>query len=453
MAKKDPVTVTIAPQDKEASGLSGQAALRVIDGPDRGRAVSLGEARSRTPGQGRRGTVLVGTGETCDLRLQDTTVSRQHLSVELVPEGLLIKDLGSKNGTFYLGTRVLEATIPLGAIVELGASTRIVFDCHSKDAQSLPARSHYGALIGASMAMRKLYQLLEKIEAVEYPVLILGETGVGKELVAREIHGHSRRAGLPFEVCDCASMAAGLSESELFGHERGAFTGAERLHRGVFERAQGGTVFLDELGELPLELQPKLLRVLENRTLRRVGGEQQLPVQARIVAATHRDLCAEVEQGNFRRDLFFRLGVVQVSVPPLRLRPEDVPALAEHIVKDLGDAGFRLSSRTIETLSGAYDWPGNVRELRNVIAQTMTLGSLPETLASTTGAGAVGQKSDSRQSSFREAKKRVVDAFERDYLLDQLERAQGNISLAARSAGMERNHFKRLLKKHGLGGS
>ncbi len=412
--------------------------IHVLDGVDRGLTACV-----------RKRTVRLGSSEACDVRLSDSTVSREHLSVEIASDGLRVVDLGSKNGTYYLGVKIREATIPLGSFLLLGDS-KVAFQANDPEQQQeLSDQLSYGRLTGASLPMRSLYRILERVEAVDYPVLICGETGSGKELVAREIVARSARKSRPFEVCDCASFAPHLAESELFGHVKGAFTGADRNHQGVFERANGGSVFLDELGELPLDVQPKLLRVLENSTIRPVGGEKQIKVNVRVLAATHRDLDEAVEKGRFREDLYFRLGVIHVPVPPLRERCEDIPDLVKSLLRELGQENFKLSESTVRLMTTGYDWPGNVRELRNAVAQAITLGALPARLAS--NASKMPQRFlRSNPGPFKEEKKRVVNAFERDYFASQLERAENNISKAARNSGMERNFFKRLLRKHGL---
>jgi two-component system, NtrC family, nitrogen regulation response regulator GlnG len=407
--------------------------LAVVEGDDAGKRFVLTS-----------GKALIGSDESCDFVLTDRAVSGQHASVEVVPEGLLVTDLGSTNGTFYRGGRVAQAVLPHGAELVIGRS-RLVLAASGMSVPEAPPRASYGKLLGASAPMQRLYATLARLEKVEHTVLLLGETGVGKELVAREIHAHSRRAAGPFEVCDCAALAPTLAESELFGHVRGAFTGAQSDHRGVFERADGGTVFLDEVGELPQELQPKLLRVLESRTIRRVGGNEARTVDVRIVAATNRDLEAEVKAGRFRQDLFFRLNAVALAVPSLRERREDIPRLVRAHLDEIGQGGVALSPGTLELLASGYDWPGNVRELRNAVARVLTLGSLPESMGKEPAVAAA------RPATFQEAKRRIVDAFERDYLAAKLEEVGHNISRAAREAGVERTHFRRLLKKHGLG--
>jgi transcriptional regulator with GAF, ATPase, and Fis domain len=420
--------------------------LRVLDGDDAGKTAEIG-----------REAVTVGTKEGCALRLSDTAVSGRHFTVEVGPEGLVVRDLDSKNGTFYLGTRIERAVVQVGAVLRVGR-TRIVLASRQPAAgPGFSSRSSYGAIVGASPAMRRLFAALEQLEAHEYTTLILGETGVGKELVAQEIHRHSPRAARPFEVCDCASLTPTLIESELFGHVRGAFTGAHATTHGVFERAHGGTIFLDEIGELPLELQPRLLRVLESHTVRRVGAGQTQAVDVRVVAATNRDLAEQVQRGAFRQDLFFRLNLATISVPPLRDRREDIPLLIAHFLAAMGQADVQLSPATLELFTTGYDWPGNVRELHHAVARAQTLGAVPPELQSAAAPAAdapdeadVADAAFDVAGRFKDEKRRIVAAFERDYLAAKLQQASNNISEAARAAGMDRNQFKRLLRKNGL---
>jgi transcriptional regulator with GAF, ATPase, and Fis domain len=283
-----------------------------------------------------------------------------------------------------------------------------------------------------------------------------GETGTGKDVLARAIWTESGRAQGPFVVVDCGAVSYSLLESELFGHERGAFTGAIASRQGAFELADSGTVFLDEIGELPLDVQPKLLRVLETKEFRRVGGNKTLKTNVRVIAATKRNLQREVQAGKFREDLYFRLAVVPITVPPLRARREDIPALAQHILKASG-GGLTVADETMQGLV-AHDWPGNVRELRNVLERTVYLAratgqteldlvSLP---TSGTSGGDVFQFEPGK--SYRETRARFDSDFERRYVKWLLGRHTGNVSAAAREARMDRKHLHDMAKKHGLRG-
>jgi DNA-binding NtrC family response regulator len=302
--------------------------------------------------------------------------------------------------------------------------------------------------------MRELFAVLEKIAPSECSVLVQGESGTGKELVAQAIHERSRRAGGPLVVLDCASVPSSLLESELFGHERGAFTGAAAARPGRFEDAHRGTLFLDEIGELPLELQPKLLGVLDRSELRRIGATRPTGVDVRIVAATHRNLAEEVNAGTFREDLYYRLAVVELRVPPLRERTEDIPLLVRKFLEgELGRPGdadtvlAHMSEDTWRSLE-AQPWRGNVRELRNLVQRTLALsGQGPLVVDGAPAARPLSLTID-LERSFHEVKETVVDRLERLYVESQLARHDGNITHAAAAAGLDRQYFRRLLRKH-----
>ena len=324
-----------------------------------------------------------------------------------------------------------------------------------------PAR--FGRVIGHSAPMRAIFLHLERIAPSELTVLIQGETGTGKELVAHAIHTHSDRRDRPFVVVDCSSIPRDLIESTLFGHERGAFTGAVAQHRGLFEQADGGTIFLDEIGELDLALQPRLLRVLENRELKRVGGDRTLHIDVRVVAATNRDLRQMVDDGRFREDLFYRLGVVQVRVPPLRERRADIPLLVEEFLIELAGPDHATVTQEAQDALAAYDWPGNVRQLKNAVVRAQSLADGPElnlddlltTPASSTPPAPIEIDGDLRcaidaSRPFKDAKQDVLDAFEAIYLRRLLDAHEANISACARTADLTRYHLRELLKKHRL---
>ena len=313
-------------------------------------------------------------------------------------------------------------------------------------------------MVGVSLKMRQIFGLLKKIAPMDVSVLITGETGTGKELVARGLHERSSRAKGPFVVLDCGSIPENLIESELFGHEKGSFTGATGAREGAFERAHGGTIFLDEIGELRLDMQPRLLRVLENREVRRVGGGNVIDVDVRVVAATNRDLAKEVGEGNFREDLFFRLNVINVQLPPLRARRDDIPHLITTALSqpDVIEAhGQKRVTPAAMSALQSYAWPGNVRELMNVVSHLLTfsegadvdLPSLPPRLTSQ------GQKQPlpfNEHLGFHEAKEQLLESFEREYLGALLKRCEGNISRAARESGLHRKSIERLVKKYDL---
>ena len=403
-------------------------------------------------------SIRVGSRPENDVVVDDPSVSRLHLEIAAEDAGFRLRDLGSRNGTFVDGYRVKDIYLRDGSVIRAGKS-EIAFRLASHEVD-IPAggAARFGPLVGASIAMRELYAVLAKVARADTTLLVEGETGTGKELVARAVHEASARASGPLVTVDCASMPAGLLESLLFGHERGAFTGATDRRMGQLELADGGTLFLDELGELPLELQPKLLRALESRTLRRVGGTEEIPFDVRIVAATNRDLAEEVNRGAFRDDLYYRLAVIRLRVPPLRDRLEDLPMLIDHFVRRRSTSpaeGERMLAAISEDNLRAlaqHPWPGNVRELRNVIERSLTLAhpderlELSPTSPHTTPEDA-GFEVDV-DKPYGEGKAELVDRFDRKYLFAQLERHGGNISAAARASGLERMHFKRILKKY-----
>jgi DNA-binding NtrC family response regulator len=333
-------------------------------------------ARLRVRAGGRERTVpvvpagvTVGKDPSCDAPVDDPFVSAQHLRIEGRGGAWHLVDLGSTNGTFLAGARVTHAELPFGVPVGLGDAELVL---EPRDAPEAPRPSAFEGMLSRDPSMRQLFDLVERVGASDAAVTILGETGTGKELVARALHARSRRAEGPFIPVNCSAIAESLIESELFGHEKGAFSGAERMRKGAFEEADRGTLFLDEIGELPLDLQPKLLRTLELGEVKRVGASRPIQVDVRIVAATHRDLRAAVRAGRFREDLYYRLCVVPVTVPPLRQRKGDVRVLAEEFLDRIAPRGLSLrwSPEALARLEG-YDWPGNVRQLRNVVLRAL----------------------------------------------------------------------------------
>ncbi len=432
--------------------------LEVIDGPDKGKTLSID-----------RNVIRVGSKETNDLALSDGTVSRHHFEIEQLKNGYLLRDLESTNGTYVEGLKVREVFLKPNSTIQVG-DTAIRFYSADEKVKIVPSKEErFGDMIGRSQKMREIFGLLEKIAPTDVTCVIMGETGTGKELVAKAIHYNSRRAKKPFIVFDCGSVPPTLIESELFGHEKGSFTGAVMSRPGVFELADGGTIFLDEMGELGLDMQPKLLRVLEQRESRRVGANRSTKVDVRVIAATNRDLKEEVRQGRFREDLFFRLSVVSLTLPPLRERKDDIVPIVKHILgksafnkdKDGKQKVSQISPEAEAVLTG-YDWPGNVRELHNVVERAVSFcegdtiqgKDIPDhmRMKSEGGSGIAGGEVPPVDSSlpFKEAKDKLLDAFEREYLIDLLRRNDKNISKAAKEAEIDRKSISRLLKKHGI---
>lgn len=408
--------------------------LCVVDGPDRGAEVLIAQ-----------GTAVVGTAPECQLVLKDAAVSRRHLSIELCGYRFRVTDLGSRNGTRYHGAKVQSVDVPFGATLTVGRSQLTLLPAKRAGVgEALSDRTELAGLLGVSVKMRKLFADIERAGPAEVSVLISGETGSGKEGVARGLHQLSKRAAGPFKVFDCGAASPELIQAALFGHAKGAFTGATNATPGALELADGGTLFLDEIGELPLELQPALLRALQDGTFTRLGESQVRKADFRVVAATHRDLAAAAKKGTFRADLYHRLCSVVLEVPPLRERPEDIPLLADHFARQ-ADRTLELSPELTATLC-AYPWPGNVRELSNVVERALVIGpqaALPEPFARVPG-GAAGSE------DFHQARERLLKVFERSYLKAQLERHKGSISAAAKASGMARSYFYKLLDEHGL---
>jgi len=418
-------------------------ALRVLDGLDKGKEHVCNSAAE----------VSVGTAESNALVLADPTVSRYHFVLHVGPQGVELRDLGSTNGTTVGNYRVGSAFLKPGAVITVGM-TRIRYDELAEQLdEPLSDDEFFGRALGRSVAMRRLFSVLPRIAATDSTVLIEGETGTGKGVLAEAIHTGSPRAQKPFVVVDCGSIPPSLIESELFGHEKGAFTGALRARAGVFESAAGGTLFLDEIGELPLELQPKLLRALEERTVKRVGGDDRIPLDVRVIAATNRNLKAAVNRGTFRADLYFRLNIVRIEVPPLRERRDDIAMLAGHFYEQLsGSPGAEPPRELVDHLVN-QDWPGNVRELRNAVerAYLMQDTELWQELTSSepSTSAASGYQFDDALS-FRAAKERATAQWERWYVGELYQRNGANLSKASRAAHMDRTHLRELLRKYQL---
>jgi two-component system nitrogen regulation response regulator GlnG len=431
--------------------LPARMRLLVLTGPDAGKTLDL-----------ERGSYLVGKAPGCALQLSDAQVSRQHLELQVTEGGVLVRDLGSTNGAFFGGARFSTVTVGAGAVVTIGATElKLVSAADGQRTHAIlpSSAAEFGRLLGRSLRMREVYSLLERVGQSDIAVLIEGETGTGKELCAEAIHSTGPRAGKPFVICDLAGVSRSLIESELFGHVRGAFTGADRDREGAFAQAHGGTIFIDEVGELELEAQPRLLRALEQRKVKPVGAATYRDVDVRVIAATNRDLREEVRAGRFREDLYHRLAVIKVTLPPLRERKEDIAVLVEAF---LAGRQIALPPETLALLA-EYDWPGNVRELRNVVERGVSLMSPSTTTLepSLLGLEAPGGPpppdatpvpwATIGSEGFREAKERLITAWERDYVTQLLKRSGGNVSQAAREGGIDRVYLHRLMKKHAIG--
>lgn len=394
---------------------------------------------------GREATpVLLGAGPACALRLDDPTVSRRHCELDLVPSGVRVRDLGSRNGTFVDGVRVETAYAGHGARLRIGA-VELAVSLAAHVGEELPDAGHFGAFIGASTEIRKIYPLLARLAATALPTLVEGETGTGKEVLAEALHRAGPRAHRPFVVLDCTTISPALAESELFGHERGAFTGAVARKRGAFELADGGTLFLDEIGDLELPLQAKLLRLLDRGEFRRVGSETVRHADARVIAATRRDLDRAVVERTFRDDLYHRLVSARVVLPPLRDRRGDVPVLVDHFLRLAGATPEAIPPAT-RAAWYAHVWPGNVRELRRSVERYLALGA--EADPPPAPPAPASPQADLVDALFAanvplpEARKRASEAFERRYIELALARAGGNVSQAARDTGIARRHFQ-----------
>ena len=436
-------TATVFTEALPSSGERIAAQLVVVDGPDTGRYAPIAEA-----------PLVVGSDPGCDLVLSDSSVSARHLEIAADGGHFAIRDLGSKNGTVYEGSLVSAATVTIGATLRLGQSfVRIQPVLEALEVEPSQAR-RFGELVGESLIMREVFAVLELAAASDVTILLEGETGTGKELAARAIHEASDRRQKPFVAVDCGALPESLIESELFGHVRGAFTGASAPRTGAFVRADGGTLFLDELDGVPPQVQARLLRVIEERVVKPLGSDSERPIDVRLVAASRRDLEELVAAGELRPDLFYRLSVIRVHMPPLRQRREDIAPIAAELLRRRGVEAGPLEGANLDRLL-AHDWPGNARELRNVIERALALtpgascfSDLRFGLSPVAGDPDVaGVRTD---LPFAEAKELVIRSFERHYLRDLLTREGGNISATARAAGIDRKHLRNLLVKHGL---
>jgi two-component system, NtrC family, nitrogen regulation response regulator GlnG len=437
-------------------GIRTTAARELVQGPMGLRPISCRVLSGTSAGQELvlqpRRVATLGASRSCDLVLDDPLVSGQHVELEVDPGGVRVRDLKSKNGTSWGATRLTEAVVPVGSVLLLG-DTRLILNFAHQPQLRATDRTSFGELVGTSPAMRNLFAILEAAAPTDATVVIEGESGTGKELCARAIHDASTRRERPFVVFDGGAVNAQLVDSQLFGHVRGAFTGAETERQGAFVRANHGTIFLDEIGDLPLDIQVKLLRVLEDRSVQPIGKDERVRVDARVVVATHRNLAQLMRAGRFREDLFHRLSVVLVTMPPLRERPEDISLLVREIYRQRHTEPGPIAGPNLAALS-AYGWPGNVRELRNVIERAIVLApaskrfeDLQLILQAETGSAAAPIDSG---LPFKDAKQKLLDAFEARYLSQVLARSSGVLTKAAAHAGLSTKHLRRLLEKYGL---
>ena len=448
-----PFTATATvPRTESSSVRTASYVLLVADGPDQGgRFVLDGTAPSR---------VLVGTGPACDIRLTDRLVSRRHAALDPVGARLRVTDLDSTNRTFINGIEISEAFLDGGEFVRVGGTTFHVQQTETSKAAELSTRTSFGNVVGGSEEMRRLYPLCERIAKSDVPVIIEGETGTGKEVLAESLHAMGLRSKEPFVVFDCTATPPNLLESALFGHEKGAFTGATGSRAGVFEQAHRGTLLIDEIGDLDINLQPKLLRVIQRMEVQRVGASRPIRVDVRVIAATRRDLDREVQAGRFRDDLFYRLAVARIELPPLRRRTGDIELLTRHFWATGGGAHVPIEQNLLHRF-GDYAWPGNVRELRNAVMRRLALGDLADIDPRAHGADFeedLGVESKggpefietvvNKLMPLAEARQEVVQEFERRYVDHVLEVHGGNVTRAATTAGVARRYFHLLRAKY-----
>ncbi|MGE0396869.1 MAG: sigma 54-interacting transcriptional regulator [Kofleriaceae bacterium] len=427
--KNHPVPTKVLPRELRFA----RYRLVVVEGPNPGTTI-----------EGSEEEVSIGSAPGNSLVVDDRTVSRHHVAIAPTPRGHLVRDLGSTNGTYVNGVVIDRAYLAQNATIEIG-DARLHFEILSdEESATLSSSSKWGRALGTSPEMRRLFAVLPKLAEAEVTVLLEGETGTGKSLIASVLHEQSPRASGPFVVVDCGAIPPNLIESELFGHEKGAFTGATSSRAGAFEAAKGGTVFLDEIGELPLDMQPRLLRALEERVIKRIGRNDTTPLDIRLIAATNRDLRKEINKGRFRSDLYYRLNTIRLRVPPLRERREDILQLVEHYFEEMGGGEPPAS---LLTDFSRHDWPGNVRELRAAVERAVLLGDPMVWQGVTDGIPAAR---DDDNISFRAAKERAIVHWERDYLRALITRHKGNVSHAARAVRMDRNYLRELLARHDI---
>jgi two-component system response regulator HydG len=452
--REDLQTETVVKVREETAAEEGTFTLSVTDGPDKGKQLAFdASAPSR---------ILVGQSPACELKLTDREVSRRHAALEIVAEGIRITDLGSTNGTYVDRVRVFDALLQGGEILRVGSTTFSLDLEADRRRAAVPIAESFGRVLGRSLEMRRLYPLCARLACANVPLIIEGETGTGKEVLAEALHAEGPRAAGPFVVFDCTTAPPTLLESELFGHERGAYTGAIATRHGVFEQAHGGTLLIDEIGDLDVALQAKLLRAIERGEIRRVGGDHWIKVDVRVLAATRRDLDREVAAGRFRDDLFHRLAVARIELPPLRRRRGDVTLIATAMWIELGGDVDDLP-RAVLSRWEEEPWPGNIRELRNAVARQLALGELAglgysrnatsgdaaEPPSTTAGAGAGDDVARvlAAKLPFVEARARLVAQFERRYVQRMMDESGGDPTKAAAASGVGQRYFQMLRAK------
>ncbi len=394
-----------------------------------------------------KGMLRIGGKKENDVVIADDTVSRHHAVIEEKKGQYVIRDLESTNGTFVDGLRVSEAFLNEGSIIRLGNTELRFIPVEEKIELTPSKKDRFGDIVGKSKEMKDVFGILEKVSKTDATILIIGETGTGKELVAKAIHENSNRSKRPFVVIDCSAIARNLIESELFGHEKGAFTGAVSARHGAFETANGGTIFLDEIGELEPDMQPRLLRVLEAREIKRVGGTNIIPVDVRIIAATNRDLSAEIKKNRFREDLFYRLSVININLPQLKDRKDDIPLLIDYFIKANKTRKIKgVAKETLNILIN-YIWPGNIRELRNVIERAIALGTSdyiePKDLILT--------KPQVSEKETADLSGRTLEEIEKSAIIQTLKTHKGNKTTTAKALGIAYSTLYEKMKKYSIG--
>ena len=405
--------------------------LVVMEGPDKGSRFRIKTA-----------LVRIGKDPDCEATLSDPSVSRQHVQIEDKEEGWLLTDLGSTNGTLLNGTQTREAFLTPGATIVVGQTTLKFAPINTALVVEPSERASFLDVLGESAPMRELFGYLERVAATDLSALLLGETGTGKEMVAHAIHDGSKRANSPFIVFDCGAVDASLVGAALFGHKEGAFTGAISARKGAFLSAHGGTLFIDEIGELPLELQPKLLRALERREVQAVGADISTKIDVRIVSATHRNLKAMVSEGKFRQDLYYRISGVVLEIPPLRNRTDDILPLARHFLATTSPA--RLSAAA-ETALKIHSWPGNVRELKNVIERAAALAR-----GSTLESGDLMLEVDTPPPGPNDDRPRSLEEVEKIAIEKALKASQWNKAEASRILGITPKTLREKIERYGV---